>query len=246
MIRNRILDSATLLPFVAMPSDHRPSTPPIDATEILQSLSIQSTPHSHGSSSHYSYQSQNQQSNYRPYLIEDLKHQYTITFDEFLNEVLHLPLDWIEQNASKISNIIHLERYGNTVSKYRELVAHETSRYPPFLVLVNHVMDYLGHKPLSNCHFAATTRSLLEVREEETRRCRRAPRDSRCIGEIVCRQHYEGRTKRSLFLVDRTVVVLRVQARSQRAVSGFGSGFSDKGSQFEYVLLSGFAILLLD
>ena len=77
---------------VIMPSDQRPSTP--------QSLSIQSASHSKGSSSHYSYQSQNHQSDYKPYLKEDLKHQYTVTFDEFLNDILHLAPEWIGKNAS--------------------------------------------------------------------------------------------------------------------------------------------------
>jgi hypothetical protein len=86
-------------------SDH-PLTPPAGAATTPQSLSIQSTPHSQGSSSHYSYQSQNHQSDYKPYLKEDLKHQYTVTFDEFLNDILHLAPDWIGKIASRISDIV--------------------------------------------------------------------------------------------------------------------------------------------
>jgi hypothetical protein len=135
-----------------MPSD-RPSTPPTGAATISQSLSIQSTPHSQGSSSHYSYHSQNHQSDYKPYLKEDLKHQRTITFDEFLNDVLHLAPDWIDRNASRISDIVHTKRYGNMLSKYREPVTHETSRYPPFIILANHILDQLDHNPDSNICF---------------------------------------------------------------------------------------------
>ena len=82
-----------------MPSDQRPSTPPTGAT-TPQSLPIQSTPHSQGSSSHFSYQSQNHQSDYKPYLKEYLKHQYTVTFDEFLNDILHLAPDWIGKKCT--------------------------------------------------------------------------------------------------------------------------------------------------
>lgn len=136
-----------------MTSDHRPLTPPTGAATIPQSLSIHSTPHSQGSSSHYSYRSQNQQSDYRPYLKEDLKHQHTVTFDEFLNDVLHLAPDWIEQNSCIITDIVHTERYRSLIFKYREPVTHETSRYPSFIVLVNYVMDRLGRDPRTNLFF---------------------------------------------------------------------------------------------
>ena len=133
---------------VIMPSDQRPST-----TTTPQSLSIQSTPYSQGSSSNYSYQSQNHQSDYKPYLKEDLKHQYTVTFDEFLNDILHLAPDWIAKNASRISDIVHTQRFGKMISKYREPVTQETSRYPPFIVLANHAINQLDHKPDSNICF---------------------------------------------------------------------------------------------
>ena len=123
-----------------MPSDQRPSTPPTGAT-TPQSLPIQSTPHSQGSSSHFSYQSQNHQSDYKPYLTEDIKHRYTVTFDEFLNDILHLASDWIEQNTSRISDIVHPQRFGNMVSKYREPVTCKTFRYPPFIIFANHVIN---------------------------------------------------------------------------------------------------------
>jgi hypothetical protein len=135
-----------------MSSDH-PLTPPTGAATIPQSLAIQSTLHSQGSSSHYSYQSQNHQSDYKPYLKEDLKHQYTVTFDEFLTDILHLPPNWIGKNASQISDTVHAQPFGKMVSKYREPVTHETSRYPPFIVLANHVINQLDHDPDSNICF---------------------------------------------------------------------------------------------
>ena len=141
-------------PFWAiMPADQRPSTPPTGAATTPQSLSIQSTPHSQGSSSHYSYQSQNHQSDYKPYLKEDLKHQYTVTFDEFLTDILHLAPDWIGKNSSRISDIVHTQSFGKMVSNYREPVTHETSRYPPFIDLANHVINQLDSNPDSNICF---------------------------------------------------------------------------------------------
>jgi hypothetical protein len=108
-----------------------------------------------GSSSHYLYHSQNHQSDYKPYLKQDLKHQSAMTFNEFLNDVLHLAPDWIDRNASRISDIAHIKGNGNMLSKYREPVTHKTSRYPPFIILVNHILDQLHDNPDSNicfCH----------------------------------------------------------------------------------------------
>jgi hypothetical protein len=175
-----------------MPSDQRPSTPPTGA-----SLSIQSTPHSQGSGSHYSYQSQNHQSDYKPYLREDIKHQYTITFDEFLNDILHLAPDWIGKNTSRISDIVHTQRFGEIVFKYREPVTHETSRYPPFIVLANHVISQLDHNPESNICFCRNDPVLVRgSRAERKTRCGRgALQESESVGEIVCRQSYERRTE---------------------------------------------------
>jgi hypothetical protein len=39
------------------------------------------------------------------------------------------------------------------VSKCREPVTHETSRYPPFIVLANHIINQLNHNPDSNIFF---------------------------------------------------------------------------------------------
>jgi hypothetical protein len=81
------------------------------------------------------------------YLIEDLKHQYTVTFDEFLNDILNLAPDWIIENASQISNIVKSQSFKKMVSKYCEPETHETSRYPPFIKLANDVMRQLGANP---------------------------------------------------------------------------------------------------
>ena len=39
------------------------------------------------------------------------------------------------------------------VSKYREHVNHETSRYPPFVNLANHILDHLDRNADSNICF---------------------------------------------------------------------------------------------
>jgi hypothetical protein len=107
-------------------------TPPAGTATIPQS---QSASYSCGSSSYYSYQS---------YLIEDLKLQYTVTFDEFLNDILRLSPDWISENTSQVHNIVRDQYFEKMVSQYREPVTHETSRYPPFIKLANHVINRLN------------------------------------------------------------------------------------------------------
>ena len=129
-----------------MPTSTPPPTKP-------SSLTIHSTPHSQGSGSHYSYHSQNLQDHYKPYLKEDLKHKRTITFDKFLNEILHLPTDWIKLNESQISCIVNAKPFSDKVSTYCELVGNETHRYPPFIILANYVVEKLAHNSESNLSF---------------------------------------------------------------------------------------------
>ncbi|KAF8268379.1 hypothetical protein EI94DRAFT_1800505 [Lactarius quietus] len=130
-----------------MPS--RPSTPP---ATIPQSLQFQSTPYSRGSGSHYSSQSRNNQSDYKPYLREDLEFLCTVSFDEFLNDILHLSPEWINENTSKIQNIVGDKNFQDNVSKYCE-AKYECSRYPPFIKLSNHVIRQLNTNPDSSIHF---------------------------------------------------------------------------------------------
>ena len=75
------------------------------------------------------------------------------TFDEFLNEILHLPTDWIKRNASQISCIVNAKSFSDKVSTYCELVSHETHRYPPFIILANYVVNKLAHNSESNLSF---------------------------------------------------------------------------------------------
>ena len=112
------------------------STPP---STQLPSLTIHSTPHSQGSGSHYSYHLQNLQNHYKPYLKEDLKHKHTISVDEFLNEILHLPTDWIVQNESQITFIVNTKPFFNKVSMYCKPVGCETHHYPflPTMLLMS-------------------------------------------------------------------------------------------------------------
>ena len=218
-----------------MPSDQRLSTP--------QSLSIQSTPHSQGSGSHYSYQSQNHQSDYKPYLKEDLKHQYTVTFDKFLNDILHLAPDWIGKNASRISDIVCTQYFRKMVSKYREPVTHETSRYPPFIVLANHVINQLDHNPDSNicfCHSdPVLVGGLRAERKPDVAGC--ATRVWKCQRSFVDNLMKDGPSG-ACFWWTELLLFFEFKLIYKQLLEGLVRDASDKRSQLEYVLSLGFLI----
>lgn len=103
------------------------------STEKSPSFTTHSTPHSHGFSSHHTHQP-HCQDHYKLYPKADRKHNYTISFDEFLNEVLHLPADWMQQYGSKISRIVNAESSFDKVYVYCQPVTQdsETHRNFPF------------------------------------------------------------------------------------------------------------------
>ena len=89
-------------------------------------------------------------------------------------------------------------------------MTHETSRYPPFIVLANHVINQLDHTSDSNICFCRNDLVLVGGSCAERKPDVAGVRDE----SLRDRRHsYEGRTSWSLFLVDRAVVVLQVQTR---------------------------------
>ena len=126
----------------------RASTPPVGTGMIPQSLSLKSTPYNRGSGSHQSYQSrQEYQRNYKPYLREDLAHQYKpeIPFDEFLNDILCHGLSPDSANIFQNHDISSDKHFQTLRSKFREPVHQETGRYSPFIEVANHVIDHLNN-----------------------------------------------------------------------------------------------------
>ena len=78
-----------------------------------------------------------------------------VTFNDFLNNVLHLTPDWIGENASLISGIVQAQCFQQIISTYCEPVIHGTSWYPLFIILTNHIIDQLNCNPNFNicfCH----------------------------------------------------------------------------------------------
>jgi hypothetical protein len=96
------------------------------------------------------------------FCTEDLKHQYTVTSDEFLTDVLHLAPDWISKHASQIDDIVHNQCFRKMVSDCLEPEAGETFLYPPFILLANHVMSQLHLNPDSRICFCCNDPVLID------------------------------------------------------------------------------------
>ena len=125
----------------------RVSTPPAGGATVSQSHSLQSTPYIRGSGSNYSHRSQHGQDDYKPYLREDLTHQYKTSFNEFLDYILCYGRSLDNANPSQNHDIISDNRFKTLLSKYREPIYQETDRYFPFVELANHVIDQLNIDP---------------------------------------------------------------------------------------------------
>lgn len=84
------------------------------------------------------------QDNYKPYLKEDLKYsQASISFDEFLKCILHVPPELCRQEKPLIENIVNSKRYQDMLQRYVARIHHETECYYPFTELVNHATAQL-------------------------------------------------------------------------------------------------------
>ena len=120
------------------------STPPAGGATIAQSNSLQTTSYNRGSGSNCSHQSQHGQDDYKPYLREDLAHQYKTGFDEFLDDILCYGRSVDNANPSQNHDIVSDNRFQTLLSKYREPAYQETGRYSPFIELADHVIDRLN------------------------------------------------------------------------------------------------------
>ena len=89
-------------------------TPPAGGATVSQSHSLQSTPYNRGSGSNYSHQSQHGQDDYKPYLREDLAHQYKTSFNEFLDDNLCYGHSLDNANPSQNHDIISDHRFKTT------------------------------------------------------------------------------------------------------------------------------------
>ena len=121
-----------------MPDDKRPSTPPANKDSLL----VQDTPLSQGSGSHSSFRTENRQTQYKPYLIEDLKSQFFITLDDFFTHILKIQSSDLKQKPLKVADQKRIDdafdRYGALGKK-----DSESSRYYPFITLANLIISSL-------------------------------------------------------------------------------------------------------
>lgn len=121
-----------------------PSTPPWPFPTSTRTSSTHDTPWNKGSGSHSGFRHKHMQDNYKPYLKEDLKYsQASISFDEFLKCILHVPPELCRQEKPLIENIVNSKRYQDMLQRYVARIHHETECYYPFTELVNHATAQL-------------------------------------------------------------------------------------------------------
>jgi hypothetical protein len=123
-----------------------PSTPPRPFPASTRTSSTHDTPWNKGSGSHSVFRHKHTQDDYKPYLKEDLKYsQASISFDEFLKHILHVPHEWCRQEKPLIliKKIVNSKRYLDMLQRYTARIHHEMEHYHAFTELVNHAMDQL-------------------------------------------------------------------------------------------------------
>ncbi|KAJ7131627.1 hypothetical protein C8R46DRAFT_658699 [Mycena filopes] len=114
------------------------STPPSAPAPI-----VTSTPYNKGSQSHLSHASEHTQTEYAPYLQEDLRLEKTISMAEFLELVLCIPRDQASgqvkgPNAAKMAKSTEFKDLLATYTDWKSHGSDETSLYAPFIALANH------------------------------------------------------------------------------------------------------------
>ncbi|KAJ7903267.1 hypothetical protein B0H13DRAFT_2335120 [Mycena leptocephala] len=123
------------------PPQPHPSLPTTPLRNLPSENAVYSTPASLGSAGDDNYASQNHQSDYFPYLKEDLATQETVTFDHFLE--LILPPNGATASDASIVRISESREFGQLLAKYRQEFTYETDLYHPFVELANHCTDQL-------------------------------------------------------------------------------------------------------
>lgn len=110
-------------------------------------LSAKDTPLNKGSSTDYAWDTKHNQSDYAPYLMEDIRRKKTVTFDDFLKHVLAVPEDW-----EMASSYATLKGEGSPYEanlatfraiEHRNIIHGEKKLYRPFADLVNSVVDHM-------------------------------------------------------------------------------------------------------
>jgi hypothetical protein len=120
-------------------------------------------------------------------------------------------------------------------------VTHETSRYPPLIVLANHVINQLDHYPDSNICFCRNDPVLVGGSRAERKPDVAGVRYQSL--EVLERSSVDNLMKDGLNGACFRWTELLLFFEFKTVVRGPGSGCSDKRSQLEYALSLGFLIL---
>ena len=117
-------------------------TPPRAVLPPELDQGLKSTPWSAGSASHESYQTQNTQEHYKPYLTANITGATSIPFEDFLRFAFAFDSSKDDYDSA-FHAIATSPRFGSLLDKYKDDVRHETERYRPFNNLANYIIAEL-------------------------------------------------------------------------------------------------------
>ncbi|KAJ7447074.1 hypothetical protein B0H11DRAFT_2290249 [Mycena galericulata] len=107
-----------------------------------------STPHSRGSGSDAKYKTSHNQSDYAPFLKDDLAHSTTLPLNEFLTKILQVDPNWEAAKRDEFSRIKESSKFKKLLAAYTQVPEKrgwvETDLYHPFVELANHCLEELG------------------------------------------------------------------------------------------------------
>jgi hypothetical protein len=112
-----------------MPIDN---TPPPSIEDAFRSLSLQDTPHSQGTSSHFASDVYHLRQHLAPFLQMDLKDSVTIPIEKFVSDILHFA-------GSIDTSVIRTSNYQRALAKYCKSWP-EKHRYHPFVLLAEQIL----------------------------------------------------------------------------------------------------------
>lgn len=128
-----------------MAAPARPVTP--QRSSLVQS-SIHSTPLNLGSAHNSPYATKHTQSDYRPYIEEDLKHREEVSYNAFRIGLFgEFQSMMISDEPMTISGT---EQYQKLVGKFAMAVPYETKRYAPFVELMNYIFEQMNNLVISS------------------------------------------------------------------------------------------------
>ncbi|KAJ7679249.1 hypothetical protein DFH06DRAFT_507547 [Mycena polygramma] len=113
--------------------------------QTAKPAAITSTPHSVGAASNPTSDTHPTQTKYAPYLAEDLAKEVSLTLEDFLTHILHVPSG--PKDTARLGKLVEDAQFKKLLKTYEEVKiagTHESVLYQPFVELANYCLKVLG------------------------------------------------------------------------------------------------------